>query len=689
MGSVWKVQDEAGHVYAMKMLRDSLSDDGDRGERTREEVTARERLRREAMALRKVNHPGVCGIVDMELDDALAFIVTEFIEGKTLREDVAANGRYTGDDLERLAGKLISAVKAVHAAGIVHRDIKPANVMVAARGPVLVDFGIAMGEGESHVTRTGLVMGTPGFIAPEIIDGTDSNEATDWWSVASVLGFAATGRPIFGTKPMMAVLEREASGNADLSGLPDNTRRALQSALSPDPKRRQTPDAVLHAITMDALDPNSWQDATLEEAPINLNPPRDSGHDDSGHDETGHDETGHDETAVMRPFDGDTAMTQRYDPLRTTRSAAPLTAAPPTSTPLTSTPLTQTLPTIDNPRLTWDDSGTIPYPQAQATSVINPQTQATSVIAPPVTSVANPPTVPPYEAQPPDTQPPVQLPNSQPYAEPGYEPRYEAPAPFDMVAWQRNAYLSSGRTAVWLFTVPLALLASCLPIMSIAAFVLVLWILLTAGYNTQAQLERETRHGGVRKGGDPALRVVSLPWHLVKAVPGSLLRMLTPLALEAVAVALAIIVLQLPSAYTTIRIQQWQVPLPLLIDRPQSLSGLLLAAAMAISWLLTAFGPHSFVIRLGAGLLRGISSQLNTAAARTGGITNPQQSSTGAYTAPASTVSDQTTPASTTSVSTTWRRVQLVLWLIVCAGIATVLLSAAAIVWFPLPMGFF
>ncbi len=170
----------------------------------------------------------------MELDDTLAFIVTELIEGRNLKEDVEVNGRYVGDDLERLARKLIDATKAVHAAGIVHRDIKPTNVMVSAAGPVLVDFGIAMGEGESHVTRTGLVMGTPGFIAPEIIDGAESDEMTDWWSVASVLAFAATGAPVFGTKPMMAVLEREASGNANLTGLPASTMAAFRSALNPD-----------------------------------------------------------------------------------------------------------------------------------------------------------------------------------------------------------------------------------------------------------------------------------------------------------------------------------------------------------------------------------------------------------------------------------------------------------------------
>lgn len=127
MGSVWRVHDDGGEEYAMKILRDSLADDRSTAS-ARDQITARERLRREAMALKKVNHPGVCGIVDMELDDSLAFIVTELIEGKNLRDDVAANGPYVADDLERLASKLMDAVRAVHAAGIVHRDIKPTNL---------------------------------------------------------------------------------------------------------------------------------------------------------------------------------------------------------------------------------------------------------------------------------------------------------------------------------------------------------------------------------------------------------------------------------------------------------------------------------------------------------------------------------------------------------------------------------
>ena len=266
MGSVWRVRDGAGTEFAMKILRDSLKEDGGE-DGDRDQVTARERLRREAAALSRVRHPGITSIVDMELDDAVAFIVTELVEGKNLREDVAANGRYLGDDLERLAEKLISAVKAVHAAGIIHRDIKPTNVMVSVTGPVLVDFGIAMGEGESHVTRTGLVMGTPGFIAPEVIDGAESDEMTDWWSVASVLAFAATGRPVFGTKPMMAVLERAASGHADLRGLPRRTFDAFRAALAPDRARRCTPDQLLDAIRADAMDPSISTD-TMAAVPM-------------------------------------------------------------------------------------------------------------------------------------------------------------------------------------------------------------------------------------------------------------------------------------------------------------------------------------------------------------------------------------------------------------------------------------
>lgn len=251
MGTVWTVRDQQGGFEAMKILRTSLPDDQTD---QRDERIARERFRREGMALSRIRHPGVAAITDMELDEPIAYIVTELIDGDNLRDDVEQNGAYVGDDLELLAEKLISAVQAVHEAGIIHRDIKPTNVMISATGPVLVDFGIAMGAGDSHVTRTGLVMGTPGFIAPEVIEGANSDAETDWWALAAVLAYAATGRAVFGTKPIMTVLEREAAGSADLRGLSPRVRAAFTAALNPVRAKRCTIGQLLAAIQQDAVD---------------------------------------------------------------------------------------------------------------------------------------------------------------------------------------------------------------------------------------------------------------------------------------------------------------------------------------------------------------------------------------------------------------------------------------------------
>ena len=571
MGSVWRVRDDGGQMYAMKILRDSLSDEGDgrqaqQDPSLKEHVTARERLRREALALQKIHHPGVCGIVDMELDDALAFIVTELIEGKNLKEDIEINGAYVGNDLERLASKLIDAVKAVHAAGIVHRDIKPTNVMVSATGPVLVDFGIAMGEDESHVTRTGLVMGTPGFIAPEIIDGAESSEATDWWSTASVLAFAATGKPVFGTQPMMAVLERAAAGNAHLAGLPPHTLTALHSALSPDVHQRCTPDQLVHAIALDALNPLAWQSS------------------DTGLD------TG--ETEVVRPFDRSSLgrAAQVSDPSQQTLSGQTHYS--------------------DNPRTIWLSSAdgnregataVMPLPAEQCTVTLasdrlgSESVSGTAVLpAASPTRLEQPPSLPIQEA----AQQPMQLPMQQ---QPPSQPMQPPPAnPADI---KRGQYLTRG-------TLPLALLAAIPalagllhPMASIVIAALLFWLLLTIGSNTESQLEREGRRGGIRKGSDTALRLLSLPWHLVKAAGLALWRTLLFACVDIATVAVAAAILHLPWEMAPLPIDMWPHVVPWLTDEPLSITGLTLVCMAAVSWLLTAFWPHAMILHLGAGTL--------------------------------------------------------------------------------------
>lgn len=645
MGSVWRVRDDGGHQYAMKILRDSLAEEDASGERSRDQLTARERLRREAMALQKVRHPGVCGIVDMELDDALAFIVTELIEGKNLREDVHTNGRYVGDDLERLGRKLIEAVKAVHAAGIVHRDIKPTNVMVSNTGPVLVDFGIAMGEGESHVTRTGLVMGTPGFIAPEIIDGAESDEMSDWWSVASVLAFAATGEPVFGTKPMMTVLERAAAGSANLAGLPAGTMAAFRSALNPDRTKRCTPDELLQAIALDALNPQAWDaadtasdsgsTADISEAmpPFAESPDNPRTLWRSLDQVTGEDAIG---TRTLPQFVeatqaiGTTGIADITDAVIADASDAG-TSVMDINAHTTTIPLvtgTRVLPAM----LPVDSGDTSVLPQdapqdaPQSTRVMpvqdawNPTQEATQIdpaIKPALQRIVNqrPPAVIPnasvemaqnVQAQdiPTSTMPVMPATPITPTA-PVAPLNPNAPQPPNPADVLRGELLSRGTLLCTLLAIPVALFGLFSPWLAWAAGALLAWLLATIGFNMEAQLEREGRRGGNRKASDWFARAATLPWHVLKGLGYAVPRALIMSTIAALGLAIATVALQLPFAMVDTAIFGFTIPLPTWIEGPVSQSGVVQAGCCAIGWLVSALTPGALVLRLGAGTLRG------------------------------------------------------------------------------------
>ena len=626
----------------MKILRDSLAEEDASGERSRDQLTARERLRREAMALQKVRHPGVCGIVDMELDDALAFIVTELIEGKNLREDVRTNGRYVGDDLERLGRKLIEAVKAVHAAGIVHRDIKPTNVMVSNTGPVLVDFGIAMGEGESHVTRTGLVMGTPGFIAPEIIDGAESDEMSDWWSVASVLAFAATGEPVFGTKPMMTVLERAAAGNANLAGLPAGTMAAFRSALNPDRTKRCTPDELLQAIALDALNPQAWDAADTAGSAAGTPeamPPFAESPDNprtlwrSLDQVTGEDAIG---TRTLPQFVeatqtiGTTGIADITDTVIADASDAG-TSVMDINAHTTTIPLgtgTRVLPAM----LPVDSGDTSVLPQdapqdaPQSTRVMpvqdawNPTQEATQIdpaIKPALQRIANqrPPAVIPnasvemaqnIQAQNTSTSAMPVMPATPitPTA-PATPLNPNAPQPPNPATVLRGELLSRGTLLCALLAIPVALFGLFSPWLAWTAGVLLAWLLATIGFNMEAQLEREGRRGGNRKASDWFARAATLPWHVLKGLGHAVPRALIMATIAALGLAIATVALQLPFAMVDTAIFGFTIPLPTWIEGPVSQSGVVQAGCCAIGWLVSSLTPGALVLRLGAGTLRG------------------------------------------------------------------------------------
>ncbi len=591
MGSVWRVVDGGGTSYAMKILRDSLDDEDAASQHA--QATARERLRREAMALKRIKDPGVCSIVDMEIDDALAFIVTELIEGKNLREDVMQNGRYVGEDLERLASKLIDAVRAVHAAGIVHRDIKPTNVMISVTGPVLVDFGIAMGEGESHVTSTGLVMGTPGFIAPEIIEGVEANDATDWWSTASVLAFAATGAPVFGTQPMMAVLQREAAGNANLQGLPPRTLQAFRAALDPNPRQRCTPAQLLEAIQADA-----WQ--TPEPMPPFDSPAPMSGaalRKNQYVDNPRH---------LWRAQSMPTAMIS-YDPAEL-HASAPAQGEIEDPVPMVAVPATSAQPAEAATQALPQGARTVPA--AARTTALPPERpeERTQVFAPPP-----PPAQPLQRLQPqydaanaavaPATRVPAQL---LPAAQP--DPLATS-APVD----PRPRLTARGRLACALLAVPLALCAASMPLIALIAASMLMWLLIAFGLDASAQTMRVLRRAGQTRTSDGALRVLTLPWHALKAAAFALPRILAMWLVYALMLALATVGAGLPTTDIAVALWDWTVQVPVPYDVPQSAAGAAAAAVMAVSWLACALGPKSQQLRLGAGWAIGLTRRQNSA----------------------------------------------------------------------------
>ena len=139
-------------------------------------------------------------------------------------------------------------IASVHAVGVLHRDVKPSNVLMEGRTPILIDFGLARVADDPKLTLTGWLMGTPGYLAPEILHGDDATPACDVHSWASTVAYAGLGRSPFGRGPSMAVMDRVRRGEHDLTGLPDELASILAAALDPDPMRRPGLDHVVELV---------------------------------------------------------------------------------------------------------------------------------------------------------------------------------------------------------------------------------------------------------------------------------------------------------------------------------------------------------------------------------------------------------------------------------------------------------
>lgn len=255
-GTVWLAEDGGGTRVALKLVHPALA----------ASEAARARLAREARTVNSVRSNAVAHVLDIETDATQPFVVSQYIEGPTLTS-ILQCGPLPLPVVTALATHMAQTINAVHDAHIIHRDIKPSNIICSNEGPILIDFGIAQGDGDERLTQTGLVSGTAGYTAPELLRAQDASNATDWWAWCATLLTAATGRPPYGTGDIQGIIMRVLDGQPDVRGLAPAVAGALEAALSPDPAARPDPADLVGKLYaayglpggVDSIDDVAWE----------------------------------------------------------------------------------------------------------------------------------------------------------------------------------------------------------------------------------------------------------------------------------------------------------------------------------------------------------------------------------------------------------------------------------------------
>ncbi|WP_084772561.1 serine/threonine-protein kinase [Nonomuraea candida] len=236
--------DDAGREVAIKVLHPHVAAD----------LKARDRLFREVETMRRVRSPFVAEVIDAELAGDRPYVVTRFAPGRTLEDTVLSGGPLQAHEVIRLAQGLCQALVDIHAAGVIHRDLKPSNVMMVGGEPLVIDFGIAHLVDAARLTQTGMFVGTPGYLAPEIIRNSQITQAADVHALASTVFFAATGLPPFGTGTFEAICFNTMEGRSQIDRAPGWLRDWLSRAMQVDPAARPGARELLRMAR--ALDPS-------------------------------------------------------------------------------------------------------------------------------------------------------------------------------------------------------------------------------------------------------------------------------------------------------------------------------------------------------------------------------------------------------------------------------------------------
>jgi peptide/nickel transport system substrate-binding protein len=253
MGVVYLGAAKDGGLVAVKVLRPELT----------ENPEFRARFSREVATLTRVTGMCTVRVIEADTEAPRPFLVTEYIDGPSLADYIDDHGPLGSEMLYGLATGLAEALAAIHAAGVIHRDLKPSNVLLTAGGPKVIDFGIAQAGDATVLTSTGMTVGSIGFMAPEQIMG-QAAPASDIFSWAVTIAYAASGTAPFGTGVSAAVFYRIMNAEPDIAAVPDSLRPWVEAALAKEAQNRPTANDLLRQLTATSTQPAGGFDSPTQ-----------------------------------------------------------------------------------------------------------------------------------------------------------------------------------------------------------------------------------------------------------------------------------------------------------------------------------------------------------------------------------------------------------------------------------------
>lgn len=516
MGVVHLGLDGEGREVAVKILHPHVATD----------LKARDRLTREVETMRRVRSTRVAEVFDADLTGASPYIVTRYAPGRTLEQTVLEDGPLDDAGIVRLACGLCEALVAIHAADVIHRDLKPANVMLVDGEPLVIDFGIAHLVNATRLTQTGMFVGTPGYLAPEIIRDTEITQAADVHALAATVFFAATGQPPFGSGTFESICYNVLEGKAQLDLAPAWLREWLRLALAKDAEARPTAASLLTLSR--ALDPSAttFHESGARDGGTRLLDATVLDGDRAARDETAIiDETAAPSGASARPdrtgapSGGNGRIDDYADLLPPVNYVEPERLRGDTRQPPAPAPGPDRVPPAPGyvqpgyvqpgyaqpgyaPGYGPQPPGYPPYPDQRVAGYPPPP----QVAAPPTGPPVPPPTAPPAAVARPATPPAEAV----PYGRDPARPRYRAAHP----------------VLAGLLLVVLVALACLLPV-AVSLFAVVAALCLRVGHYLMSDLAARRSIRG-SSGADPFLAILGTPWALIKSTFATLVQV--PLA---------------------------------------------------------------------------------------------------------------------------------------------------------------